>query len=565
MKTPAKFSKLFNSETTIRFLELCGAAIVIGLVFWNLQFQTNAICCGDFDGYYHMKWSRMLWDSIRSQQFPPLFVWLPLTTLDVNHYVDHHFLFHILQIPFTWFSDLRMAAKISSALFGGLAVFSCYWLMVHFRIRYSLVWLVALLACSAPFLYRMNMAKAPPFAIIYLIIAIVLLFKQKYGPLLILAFLFTLTYDMFPFLFATVFFWVAVIAWSERRLEWRPVVWVAIGIALGLVINPYFPKNLLMLYQHIRMKIPFAGYDVSVGGEWYPYNTVEFLGNSFIAVVAMVVGYLAFDPSDRKRAHHSLLMMLVATSLMIINLVWKRFSEYWPPFAVLFAAFSLQPWLNGSRSIFTRLPSDILVELEPFLDREDSAEVSRENDRKELWGMAIAAAVAVVLGLVLFLNLRYTAREIAQSEPHQYYQRGAQWMRTNVTPHEIVFNTDWDDFPRLFYFDETHKYVSGLDPNYLFNKDSQLSRLYERITKGDETDPGPLIRQRFRARYVFTDNGHDRFYNNAIESGWFEVVYEDEECTVLRILDQKGEPPPEELELESEPDDLPIPGPSPSP
>src|SRR5215475_12209297 len=94
----------------------------------------------------------------------------------------------------------RSSRTLSFLHFGGLAVASCYWLLIRYRIRYVLVWLIALLACSAPFLFRMNMTKAPPFAIIYLVIAIYLFFTRKYWPLLPLALIFTLTYDMFVLL-----------------------------------------------------------------------------------------------------------------------------------------------------------------------------------------------------------------------------------------------------------------------------------------------------------------------------------------------------------------------------
>src|SRR6185295_17054935 len=100
------------------------------------------------------------------------FPWLPLTTLNPRDYVDHHLLFHIFQIPFAAFSDPRLGAKVGSAFFGSLAVLSCYWLLLKYRVRYPFAWLTALLACSAPFLFRMNMAKAPPLAIVYLIVAI---------------------------------------------------------------------------------------------------------------------------------------------------------------------------------------------------------------------------------------------------------------------------------------------------------------------------------------------------------------------------------------------------------
>ena len=547
MKTSLKLFRTFTSETALRAVHLTGGAIVIGVIFWILQFSTDAICCGDFDGYYHIKWSRMLWEAIRAKHFPPLFTWLPLTTLNPRDYVDHHFLFHVFQIPFT-FGDLRLGAKISAAIFASVAVFSCYWLLVHYRIRYLLVWLIALLACSSPFLYRLNMAKAPPFAIIYLVIGICLLFKRKYWPVLPLAFAFALTYDMVVLLILAVLLWAAVIGWTERRVCWQPVLWVLLGTAAGFIVNPYFPRNLHLFYEHLRIKLTPSDFSTKVGQEWYPYDSWEFLGNSLVACAAMVVGYIAFDASDRKRAHYPLFFLLFSTALMLMTARWRRIAEYWPPFAVMFGAFTLQPWLQGVRSSFTRLPGDVLDELQPFLDRSAPAELPRADVRKEHRQTGGAFVVGAILVVVLFFNLRVTADDISSSKPHSYYKAGAEWMRSNVLTAQTVFNTDWDDFPRLFYYDPTHNYVTGLDPTYLFDKNPALSKLYDRITLGDEEDPGPLIRDRFGASYVFSDNGHDKFFNNAIESGWFEIVYEDTDCTILHLRDRKSEPPPEELE-----------------
>jgi hypothetical protein len=196
----------------------------------------------------------------------------------------------------------------------------------------------------------------------------------------------------------------------------------------------------------------------------------------------------------------------------------------------------------------------MLDELQPFLDRSGSVPVTKEDETKAFWQTLIVAVVAVILGTVLFFNLRATIKDIAGSEPHDYYKRGAEWMRANVPAGQLVFNTDWDDFPRLFYYDPTHSYVSGLDPTYLYDRDPALSKLYDRITLGEEEDPGPLIRDRFGSRYVFTDNLHQDFFDNARHSGWFEIVYEDNECTILHILDQKEEPEPDET-APAEPDD----------
>ncbi|HVF22967.1 MAG TPA: hypothetical protein VM941_07835, partial [Pyrinomonadaceae bacterium] len=384
--------------------------------------------------------------------------------------------------------------------------------------------------------------KAPPLAIVYLIIAIHLFFRRKYWPLLPVSLLFTWTYDLFVMLIMATLFWVVSIAWTERRFEWRPLVWVIIGCAAGLVINPYFPHNFQLLYEHVVIKVTAAEFNTRVGSEWYPYDSWEFLGNSAVACIAMVVGYIAFDPGDRQKAQYPLFFLLLSTALMIMTARWKRIAEYWPPLAVLFAAFSLQPWLEGGRSYLTRLPADVLEELKPFLDREDSWATKMMNDTRELVRTIGVAVVALMLSVFLFFNLRSSAEEIGRSESHDYYRAGAEWMRANIPPGQIVFNTDWDDFPRLFYFDETHYYVSGLDPSYLFDKSPDLSRLYDRITLGQEEDPAPLIRDRFGARYVFSDNAHDDFFQHARASGWFDIVYEDTQCTIMYIRDYKSEP-----------------------
>jgi hypothetical protein len=539
MTTSSGILSRLQSESFIRIIQLVAGAILIGFVFWWLQFSTNAICCGDFDGYYHIKWSRTLWESIKGKTFPPSFPWLPLTTLNPRDYVDHHLLFHIFQIPFAAASDPRLGAKISAALFGSLAVFACYWLLIRYRVRYAFVWLIALLASSVPFLFRMNMAKAPPFAIIFLILAIHFCFKRKYWPLQPLALVFTWTYDLFLLLVMAALFWTITIAITEKRFEWRPVVFVLLGCAAGLVMNPYFPKNLHLFVEHMKIKLTMADFDTKVGNEWYPYDSWEFLGNSAVACIAMLVGYLAFEPTERRRAHYPIFFLLFSTALLIMNARWKRIAEYWPPFAILFAGFSLKPWLDGYRPYLSRLPADVLQELLPFLDREGAPTPPKDTTLRDVLRIVAVVVVALTLSTVLFFNVWAASDEIGDSERHEYYSQGAAWMRANIPAGQVVFNTDWDDFPRLYYFDPSHYYVSGLDPSYLFDKDPGLSQLYDRITLGREEDPGPLIRDRFGARYVFSDNTHHDFYEHARSSGWFDIVYEDAQCVIMYIRDEK--------------------------
>ena len=525
-------------------LYLAAGALCAGLLMGWLQFSTDSICCGDFDGYYHARWSQLLWQGTRSGDFTPEFKWLPLTTLNPRDYVDHHYLFHLLQAPFVSLGETgpgrRLAAmievapdalgpKISAWLFASLALFACFWLVVRHQLRFPVVWLVALMGCSAPFLFRMNMTKAMSVSLALLVVGIHLLFRRKYVWLLPLAFLFTLTYDMFVLLGAAATVWTAVLLWSAKRFEWRPLAFVAAGIVAGTVINPYFPDNVRLLYEHVAMKATQQGFKTAVGNEWYPYESWDFLRNCTVAFVAMLAGYVAFDLKDRERAARPLFFLVFSTLLLVANARWRRFAEYWPPFAVLFAAFSVDAAL--ARAAFADL---------------------RERAAAEKWRFATAFVAAVALCVPVGVYLIAETEEIADSAAHADYRRGAEWMRQNVPAGEVVFNTDWDDFPKLFFYDPSHAYVSGLDPTYLYDRDAGLSKLFDDITLGRERDPGPLIRERFGARYVFTDNEevHDQFYLNARDSGWFDRAYADDSCTVLRIRDEKGEPFTEEDENE---------------
>ena len=168
--------------------------------------------------------------------------------------------------------------------------------------------------------------------------------------------------------------------------------------------------------------------------------------------------------------------------------------------------------------------------------------------------MIKAGAVAIVLVVALFANVYRTSKDIRESDPRDHYLKGALWMRANVPAGETIFNTDWDDFPRLFYFDPTHSYVSGLDPAYLHDRNAELSDLFVNITTGKTEDPGPLIRDRFGSRWVFSDNSDDHipFFDNAMNSGWFEKVYEDGDCTVFHIRDQKVTPPADDKKTDDD-------------
>ena len=557
--------EFLETEDAVRYVYLIFAFLAIGMVMAFLQFRTEAICCGDWDGYYHIRWSQLLWENFSQGKWLPTFEWLPLTVLNPQHYNDHHFLFHLLQIPFLWFFEPVTAAKVAAVVFSTLAIFSVYWLIHHYRIKYPLVWLAAIFTCANMFYYRMNMAKAPPLTIIITIAGIYLLFERKYKWLLPLMFAFVWTYSLFPLLFIAAVVWAAIIGWNERNLEWEPVAYTFGGMVLGNVINPYFPNNLLLFYEHFITKFRVGSdFAVAVGGEWYPYSGMELLTHFPVAMLAMLIGYILFMPRHGRLPEKATFFLVFVTILLAAQFRSKRFAEYFPPFAVLFAAFSWRAFLESTRH---ELPEDFKRDIGPYLD-------AGKGTKKDEWREAAKIAAVWVLGISLVfyfyvnnIGLSWIGIDqpglmntIAENEPNDKYRRSMEWAtgvdangKENIPKGARIFNTNWDDFPKLFFFNTKHSYVYGLDPNYLYSQNPDLYKLLLDITSAKTEDAGPVIRERFGADYIFADaKENDEMIAKALESGWVEIVYEDDEARILKIREQKGEPPAESIEGEPE-------------
>ncbi|MEJ7618850.1 MAG: hypothetical protein WKF30_18175 [Pyrinomonadaceae bacterium] len=201
--------------------------------------------------------------------------------------------------------------------------------MLLYRIRYAPLWLLALLASAAPFLYRLSMTRAQTLSIVFLIVGIYLLFEGRYRWLAPLAFLYVWYYSLFVLLGAAAVIWSASLFWSERRIEWRPVLWTAVGTLAGFLVNPYFPKNVVLFVSHVLMKVNPKEFSTSVGAEWYPYDSWYFAGSCGVAFAAMVVGYIAFNWEERRRpSARALFFLLFSTILLIANARSRRFVEY---------------------------------------------------------------------------------------------------------------------------------------------------------------------------------------------------------------------------------------------
>ena len=465
----------------------------------------------DNDGFYHIKLAWLM----RTEGLKPEFPFLPLSILNENEFYDHHFLFHVALIPFT-FGDLRIGAKWSAVVFASLAFLAVWYLFHRQRVPYAWLWALGLLGISEAFLFRMSITRAQSLSLGILALAYAWLLERKYKHLAVLGFIYVWTYDAFPLMIALAGLHFLAVAVTERRFEFRPLLYTCAGIILGMIINPYFPDNLIFSYHHMLPKLADAT-SVRVGNEWYPYDTKQLLDNSLPALVAFASGVFALGLSGRKMDARTALGLFISLLFGLMLFQARRFVEYFPPFALIFAAFAWMP----------------LFESEPASAQAGSTPRLRTMDLLQSYLPVMVLSLAVVLGIGGSISPARAA--IDGSKPYGLYANASLWLEKNTPAQSRVFQTDWDDFPRLFYYNTHNTYLIGLDPTYLQLYDADLYNLWVDITQGDVENPSHVIATTFDSRYIHTDLNHGDFLQIAVEDPGLKEVYRDDQAVIFEV------------------------------
>ncbi len=485
--------------------------MVVFLTMLLIQFSSPDLAGND--GYYHIKFAQQM----RLDGLGPTFESLPLTILAPDKFYDHHFLFHVAMIPFT-FGDLRTGAKLATVLFASLAFVSIWWLLASQKVPGAFLWTLGLIVVSDAFLYRMSMPRAQTLSLALLAISIIVLLSGKYRWLIVLGFLYVWLYNTFPLLLVVAGIKSISIFILDRKIELRPILYAGIGIGAGLVINPYFPENLVFIYQHLAPKLIDAT-SVGVGNEWYPYQTATLLENSLPAFIVLAVGILAISLRGERISLRTLFMLLTTMAFGYLVFQSRRFVEYFPAFALLFCAFAVTDWLQ-------------------YVNQTEDTDPSKRTSiagfpRQMVFLLGIGVLCLVAAG---GYSLPRVVSSLQDAKPYTLYQNSATFLGATVPPDQLIFTVDWDDFPRLYHYHPNGAYLVGLDPTYLQLADPTLYALWKKISNGDVYEPSRIIKDSFAAGYVFSDLGQEDFLHQAEVDPGLQEIYRDSEAVIYRVL-----------------------------
>jgi len=471
--------------------KLVAVSVAFLIIFSVMQFTVPNII--GFDGYYHIKTA----DIIKKEGFIKEFPWARNIIFSDN-YADIQILFRILLMPFT-FLGLELGAKIASILFAALCFIVFYWFLIENKIKYAFFWSLLYLFAAESLMYRFLLARQMPIAIALLILTIYFLQKRKYLFLSIASFVFVLFYSGFVIQLFMILLYLILEKIFSKKFDYKILLYSFIGVVLGLIINPYFPNNISMLYTQIfKVNLIANLYNV----EWKPWPFFEFIKNNILVLLYLVISFFIVV-KNKKIAKIQAFYFSLALFFFFYTIMSRRMQEYLVPFSVLAFAFLFNDYFENKGKFFN-----------------------------------YAKKVAVIILILLAATNFFLLREDMTNNNFLYnFDNCADWMKNNIPKNSLVFINAYA-FPYLFFKNSDLIYTHGIDLTYSYIYDPEKFERYIGILQGTVKDEKDYIIEDYNPGYVFSGKVKqdvELFKYIVSHKENYKAVYEDEWCAVLKV------------------------------
>jgi hypothetical protein len=440
----------------------------------------------DDDTAYHFSVARLIREHGILHSFPwTRFSW------QYDHYADKEFLFHLLFVPFTPLG-FNVASRVVGIM-GGTAVLSTIYLVLRSeKIRWAGFWALLPLGTTI-FVYRFSQVRPHLFSIA---LAIFLLWAYSRRRLLLLA----ITAVLYPL--AYVAFWqipLLLVAAAEggrilakgERFAWKPLLVLAFGLAIGVVLHPNNLNLLQMNWIHmvdVLFQNAWGGHvEFNMGEEFEPFFPPQWLEFLLPTVVMTVVAAVT---AWRHRGGESVCLGFAFATMIFCLLTMRtnRFLEYLVPFAVLALAMVsgrigkgwLLPFLLTGSYIYTIATG---IPLMKYL---------AAHDQKN-W----------------HFTPHFKAAHFPGMEGVGHDERTWQMSTETIAAFDrlLPVNTDvftcgWEYTGSLLLNLPERDYMVALDPTLFYKRNPDLYDLWYRTMTDAPSASAEIVRRSFASRYV---------------------------------------------------------------
>jgi hypothetical protein len=499
---------------------LTWAAVLLATA-WLGWIQMSFAGLYDLDSYFHVRAAEQLAAHGVDRTFPQA---TQSTWRDA--YADKDFLFHVLLIPFVAGGELVAGGKWFVVVLELLVLASFAAALRSFELRFGALWVLLLAATSPYYLTRLASVRPHILGLAFVTLEIALVFRDRWKSLFVVTVLHVLAHSSFVLLPALLLARAVQCAVTRQRQPLRSAAAIALGMATATLVNPYFPNNLSLAFDQIvgvasnvwfdDASIPREAFGSELGPMTWRSFLAQFPGwTPAVAGVLLVVatcGLRGWSPAE-------LYLALVASGMLFVASRSRRFLDVFVVGALLFAA-----------ALWTRLAAGRSL-----------AELARTRS-----ATVLPCAIALV-GLLGYATWRASAvRDGFQRQTMgDVFATAVAALDQVAAPEDVVYHNSWMDFAVLYAFRPNGRYISGLDPIFLYEHDPALFAKNLDLTRGlGHGKAARILADEFAARWVYvTMQPRDQPFRQLLErSKGVRLVYADGRAQLWQVLVEPAPP-----------------------
>lgn len=465
----------------------------------------------DLDSWFHVRAAEQLAEHGVAKTFPQATqsTWL-------ERYSDKDFLFHVFLIPFVR-GDLFTGGKWAVIAMDFLVFASFALALAAFRVRFGALWVLLLATTSPYYLTRLASVRPHVLGIAFVTLEIVLLYRNRWKTLLVVSALHVLAHSSFVVLPALVVARMVTSLLAGERLPWRAAFAVAAGLVAGSLLHPYFPNNLTVAYDQlveVTRNVWFPNTTIpreAFGSELGPMSLKSFLAQTPGWLPALV-GLVLVLVTSRLRGWTAgqIDLGLLTAGFLFVASRSRRFVDLFVVCALLFAG-ALWTRLAGERTLRTLL--------------------------RERTALAVPCVV-FLLAVALWASSRVTGMRAGFQDQvtGDVFAPAVAALDQLAAPEDVVYHNSWMDFAVLYAFRPSGRYISGLDPIFLYQHDPELFAKNLALSRG-VGDAATVIARDFSGRWIFvTNQGRDQRFRKLLErTPGMRRVYADPAAQIWQV------------------------------
>lgn len=465
--------ELSAAPQNTRWRQLLVVFLVSLVAFGALFFALPVLY--DTDSYYHLAIGRVYAQHGLIDALP----WARLSLM-FEGFGDKEPLFHLLLVPFSLLGTAggRLAlAVLNASLFTLLTA-------LGWRLLGRLGILVPLLVYlgSLDFFGRAIRLRPEQLSLLLLLLLVPAAAARRWRTVAVLAFLYTLAYTAFHALLGLAFFFFCYELWQERKFDWKALLYPGLGCALGLLLHPQFPHNLLIWKVQSLDFFRFKAI-LDVGNEIAAAPADRLLLQNWPWLLGLVILWRAAVPAGGLQNEGDVrladFLRITAAVFGLLFVLMQRFSTYAIPFIALWLVAEI-----GRRGL-------------------------RVGDRLRLpW----RGSVPIFLGLLVVL-LPGSGRSLWQL--HGMSQEGGpvgreqEWAEFGrAVPRGAKVAAEWGLTHVYLYFAPQASYLNVLDPVFMALPYPRAYEAQRALFDGRESDPALTVKAELDSDFLAFSRFH---------------------------------------------------------